>query len=131
MAVLFALCLLSPVAAFAFSDAPAHCLTLGEAPQAASHKHGDHHGIGAHAEQAAMAHVHMDHGMQAKAGGSDAAVPAKCCGLFCVGAMTPPQLGVGEMRPIATTEVALPVTASLLGRTTGGIDRPPRSLLSL
>ena len=128
MAVLFALCLLSPVAAFAFGNAPAHCLELGEAPQAVSHEHSHHHGTSDHA---AMAHEHMDHSRQAKADGNDAALPAKCCGLFCVGAMTPPMLGVGEVRLIATTEVALPVTASLLGRTADGIDRPPRSLLSL
>lgn len=126
MAVLFALCLLSPVAAFAFSTAPAHCLALGEAPQAVSESH--HHGA---ADHAAMMHEHADHGAQAKADGNDAAVPAKCCGLFCVGAMTAPILGVGEMRLIATTEVALPIAASLLGHTSDGIDRPPRSLLSL
>lgn len=126
MAVLFALCLLSPVAAFAFSNAPAHCLTLGEAPQMAGESH--HHGG---ADHAAMMHEHADHGTQAKADGNDAAVPAKCCGLFCVGAMTPPVLGIGEVRLIATTEVAMPITASLLGRAAGGIDRPPRSLLLL
>ncbi|MCK9914094.1 hypothetical protein MXD81_33570 [Microbacteriaceae bacterium K1510] len=126
MAVVFALCLLSPVAAFAFGTAPAHCLTLGEAPQVASESH--HHGTGDHA---AMAHEHADHGSQATADGNNAVVPAKCCGLFCVGGLTPPAFGVSDMRLIATTEVALPVTASLLGRTSDGIDRPPRSLLSL
>jgi len=129
MAVLFALCLLSPVAAFAFSAAPAHCLTLGEAPQAASESH--NHGAGDHAGHTAMAHAHADHGTQATADGNDAAVPAKCCGLFCVSGLTPPAFGASDVRLIATTEVALPPAASLLGRSADGIDRPPRSLLSL
>ncbi|AXK82219.1 hypothetical protein DW352_17805 [Pseudolabrys taiwanensis] len=127
MAVLFALFLLSPVAAFAFSNAPAHCLELGEAPQVASQARSHHHGTG---DYAAMAHEHMDHGTQTT-DSTDSAVPAKCCGLFCVTALTPPAFGVSDMRRIATTEVALPVTASLLGRAVDGIDRPPRSLLSL
>jgi hypothetical protein len=52
MAVLFALCLLSPVAAFAFSDTPAHCLTVTEAPQVKSGSHGRQHDGAGHAEHA-------------------------------------------------------------------------------
>lgn len=129
MAALFALCLLSPVAAFAFSNAPAHCLTLAEAAQAASAGH--HHGDGDHTAHLAMAHEHADHATPAAAGADDLAVPAKCCGLFCVSVLTPPVLGGVETRLVATTEVALQTAAHLLGRTPNGIDRPPRFLLSL
>lgn len=130
MAALFALCLLSPVAAFAVSAAPAHCLTVAETPRA-SEAHSHRYDGGGHADHDAMAHTDMDQGAQASASGDDPAMSGKCCGLFCVSSLTPPVFGVVEMRPVTVTEVALPVTASLLGRTPNGIDRPPRVLSSL
>jgi len=126
MAALFALCLLLPMAAFAVTPAPAHCLSLGEAPQAASESH--HHDAGDQAHHASMAHEHAGHGAQTTAHGEDTAVPAKCCGLFCVSGLTPPAFGAADRKPIAIAAIALPVTASLFGRAAGGIDRPPRSL---
>lgn len=135
MAALFALGLLSPVAAFAFSPAPAHCLTLAVPIQAVSEGH--HHGAGDHAGHVAMshenmAHKHTDQGAQAAAGGhDDAGVPTKCCGLFCLTALTPPAFGAAAMGLVAASDIALPTATSLLGRTPNGIDRPPRSLSSI
>lgn len=128
MAALFALCLLSPVAAFAFSDTAAHCLT--EAVQVKS-GHGHQHAGGGHADHAAMPHEDMDHGTSAASGGDDPGVPGKCCGLFCVGALTPPVFGVDAVQLIAASEVALPAAESLWGRSPGRIDRPPRTLSSI
>jgi len=131
MAALFALCLLSPVAAFAFSDTQAHCLTVTEASQVKSESHGHQHDGSGHADQAAMPHEGMDHGTPAGAGGNDPGVPGKCCGLFCVGALTPPVFGVAAVQLIEASEVVLPAAESLWGRSPGRIDRPPRVLPSL
>lgn len=131
MAALFALCLLSPVAAFAFSDTPAHCLTVAEASQVKSASHGHpHDGVGP-ADHVAMPQDGMDHGTPAGAGGNDPGVPGKCCGLFCVGALAPPVFGVAAVQLIETSEVVLPAAESLWGRSPGRIDRPPRALSSI
>ena len=131
--VLYALCLIAPVAAFAFSDngTPAHCLTMGEIPQAKSEGHSHHDGMD-HASMTheAMTHATTDHGTPSS-GGSNHATPAKCCGLFCATAIAPPVFGVADMRPIETTLVTLPPAESLLGRSASRIDRPPRVLPSL
>lgn len=129
-AVLFALCLLSPVAAFAFSDTAAHCLTMTEASHVKSGSTGHQHDGAGHADHASMPHDGMDHGTPAASGGSDPAVPGKCCGLFCVGALAPPVFGVTAVQLIEASEVALPATESLWGRSPSRIDRPPRVLLS-
>lgn len=128
MAALFALCLLSPVAAFAFSDTPAHCLTVTEASQVKNGSHGHQYdGV----DHAAMPQDGMDHGTPAASGGDDPGVPGKCCGLFCVGALTPPVFGVAAVQLIETSEVVLPAAESLWGRSPGRIDRPPRALSSI
>lgn len=130
MAALFALCLLSPVAAFAFSDKAAHCLTMAEATQVKSGHGHPHDGVG-HTDHASMPDSDTDHGMPAASGGDNPGVPGKCCGLFCVGALTPPVFGVAAVQLIETSEVVLPAAESLWGRSPSRIDRPPRALFSI
>lgn len=121
---LYALSLLAPTAAFAFSDsaAAAHCLTLSDDHHGASQSH--HHDGHDHA---AMAHEDTDHGIPAS-GGGDHALPGKCCGLFCVTALTPPVFGVADAQLMTASQVAMPAATSLLGRSSNRIDRPPRLL---
>lgn len=128
MAALFALCLLSPVAAFAFNDTSAHCLTVAEVSQVKSGGHGPLQVEAGHTDRAAMSHESMDHGMPAALGGDDSAVPGQCCGLFCIGALAPPVFSVAAVQLIETSEVALPAAESRWGRSAGRIDRPPRVL---
>src|SRR5215468_7660671 len=96
LAVLYALCILAPAAAFAFSDNPAvaHCLTEGHV---GIHDHGgkvhvhadgtphQHHADGTarqnHAE--GIAHQHHDDAAVPQPSGDDAKSPmATCCSLF-------------------------------------------------
>lgn len=130
MAALFALCLVAPVAAFAFGDstAAAHCLTTADAPKATSESGGHQHGD---ISQAATTHEAMDHGAPAPSGGDDHALPGKCCGLYCVSALAPPAFGVADVQLVAASEVAMASATSLWGRSSSRIDRPPRVLTAL
>jgi hypothetical protein len=121
LAVLYALCLVAPVSAFAFSAAPAHCLTMTD----------DHHGTGeSRAHQDGIGH-HKSSPEKSGQAPDDHGVPGKCCGLFCVTAIAPPVFGVAVVQPVETSTVALPATPSLFGHSAGRIDRPPRVLPSL
>ena len=74
-----------------------------------------------------MAHEAADHGTPAS-GGNDHALPAKCCGLFCVTALTPPVFGVADTQSIEAVRRYAAGGQSLLGRSSNRIDRPPRDL---
>jgi hypothetical protein len=112
----YALCLVAPVTAFAFSDGsmPAHCLT------------DDHHDMG-------VAHDHQDGADHDKSGPGDDyhGQAGKCCGLFCLSAVAPSVFDVVGARLLLATDVVMPAAESLFGRSSSRIDRPPRSLLSL
>jgi hypothetical protein len=132
VAALFALSLLSPVAAFALTPMPAHCLEITNGMPGAEHSHhhaGDAHP--AHADHGGTGHADSNHAAQVSANGSDPTGPLNCCNLFSVTALTPAAAPTLDVASVTTTEVALPAAQSLLGRTPGGIDRPPRSLPSL
>ena len=113
LVALYALCVVTPVAALAASDGAmaAHCLSEGHRDMAA------HHGDGA-------GHPHS------LPGDDDRATPAKCCGLFGVSAIAP-SFNVVATPMARATDVAMPPAASLFGRSSDRIDRPPRFLLSL
>ncbi|MFN3658474.1 MAG: hypothetical protein ACK4UO_14580 [Pseudolabrys sp.] len=131
LAVLYALCLVSPVAAFAFSQAAAsHCLTGAEPPKTAGHPatHGHDHGAGHDEAHAAPEHAAP---VADTTDAGDQAVPGKCCGLFCVTALEPPALAVADVQAAAASAVTLLAPVPLLGRGSGRIDRPPRVLPSL
>jgi hypothetical protein len=117
LVALYALCLVAPVAAFAFSDGSmlAHC--LGDEPHsmAMAKDHSHHDGVG-----------HQP----AKSGHDDRGYPDKCCGLFCVTAIAPP-MDVFNVQQVRFMHLASLPTESLTGLGFDRIDRPPRSFLSL
>jgi hypothetical protein len=115
---LYALSLVTPVAAFATIDTrtPAHCLSLTDNDHLAmGETHGHHHDGMEHGQSAPDDHAH--------------GLADKCCGLFSVTAIAP---ALDSMAAPAThgSNVALPAAASLLGRSSSRIDRPPRLLPS-
>lgn len=114
--VLYALCLVAPVATFALSDASAPCLSLTD----------DHHGVG----ESRVHHEGIDRGGKGSHDNDDHGLPGKCCGLFCVTAITPAFDMVTEPAAHASA-VAVPAIENLLGRSSNRIDRPPRILASL
>lgn len=114
LVALYALCLLAPVTAFAFSDSslPAHCQTITDEHQAV----GDGQGHQESVDQSRARHDNNDHGL-----------PGHCCGLFCVSAITPTFELIIAPVPHASGLTALAVK-DLFGRSSNGIDRPPRVL---
>lgn len=120
LVALYALCLVAPVSAFAFSDSfvPVPCLSMTD----------HHHSMGG-------SHVHQD-GIGHHKSSDDQSGPAgavhsgKCCGLFCVTAIAPPVFGVAEVSLVQASTVALAAAESMLGRSSNRIDRPPRILPS-
>ena len=113
LVALYALCVAMQTAALAASDGPlaAHCLSNG------------HNDTVAHLGDAG-GHQHS------LPGDADQGTLAKCCGLFGASAIAP------SFDPVAmpmahTTDVAMPPSANLFGRSSDRIDRPPRFLLSL
>ena len=115
LVALYALCLLAPTAAVAFNDSsqPSHCVI-------AANKH----------QSLGEVSIHHDDGMdegKASHDSNDHGVPGKCCGLFCVSAITLSfELVIGPA-PQASGTATLTVE-DLFGRSSGRIDRPPRVL---
>jgi hypothetical protein len=136
LAALYALCILAPSAAFAFSNNPsiAHCLIEGHTATTA-HDHGTttvhDHGGKVHVHADGTAHQHHDDGSAQKhpSDGGKADV-ATCCGLFSVVAVaSEPDLILGLS---STASILLPaLREALSGRGPERINRPPISLLSL
>lgn len=110
----YALCLVAPTAVFAFSNAPgaAHCMT------------DDHHGLVSSPlhKHGGATHHHQNNGDDEHVG--------KCCGLFCLSAVSPDTIFVAAPQVHAAV-VAMPRPDTLNGRGADRIDRPPRSLSSV
>ena len=116
LAALYALCILAPAAAFAFSASPgvAHCLTEGHVGM---HDHGK-----VHVHTDGTAH-HHEHGGAAPPSDEKSRV-ASCCSLFSVVALPgEPGLSLGLYSP-ASIELPVP-TDTLSGRGPERINRPP------
>jgi hypothetical protein len=126
LAALYALCILAPAAAFAFSDNPAvaHCLTEGHV---GVHDHtGKHdHAGNVHVHADGTAHQHHDDGAAPQPSGDDGKSPmATCCGLFSVVAISGepvPTLGFHSLASV----VLPPLGEALSGRGPERINRPP------
>jgi hypothetical protein len=120
LAVLYALCILAPSVAFAFSDNPAvaHCLTEGHV--------GPHdHGGKVHVHADGTAHEHHDDGAASQPAGDDGKTSvATCCGLFSVVAI--PDESDVNLGLYSPASVVIPVPAEALsGRGPERINRPP------
>jgi hypothetical protein len=132
LAVLYALCVMTPAIALAMGDdvATAHCLNaVAVQVAAAPHDHGHDHG---HASDATDTHHdYADHAAPAHhTDGGGKAPMGSCCGLFCLAGL-PSNLGpVVEQTVHASTEI-LSGEDHLIGRGPDRINRPPISLLSL
>lgn len=113
LVALYALCLLAPTVAFAFSDssAPAHCAIVAN----------EHQGLG---EVSTHRHDGLDH---SKSVPDNHGLLGKCCGLFRVSAITPSFELVVAPAPQASDTTMLTVKG-LFGHSSGRIDRPPRAL---
>ena len=126
LAVLYALCILAPSVAFAFSDNPAvaHCLTEGHV---GPHDHGakPEHGGKLHVHADGSAHQHHDDGTAPQPAGDDGKAPvANCCGLFSVVAIPyQPDINLGLNIPASVVVPAL--AEALSGRGPERINRPP------
>lgn len=126
LVALYALCLVAPAAAFAFSASPATALCLS---QTDDHQSTGESGLGkSHIHQDGMDH-HKSSPDKSNFGGDHH--PGNCCGLFCVTAIVPPALGITALHPMQASAVVLPAAESLFGRSSNRIDRPPRTLTSL
>jgi hypothetical protein len=140
LAALYALCILAPSAAFAFSGNPliAHCL-IEDHITAAGHDHGasghEHGSNKVHLHADGTTHQHHDDGQvprqtpKSSSGGGKADV-ATCCGLFSVVAIAgEPDLILGSSGHASI--LVPPLREALSGRGPERINRPPISLLSL
>jgi hypothetical protein len=113
LALLYLLCVLAPVAAFAFGDGSraAHCLT------------DDNHGL-------QSAHVHMHDGGKVHVHEDGTSHDGQCCGLVCLSAL-----------PASISQVETPVLPALVavsanqedvaGKIPDRLYRPPIAPLSL
>jgi hypothetical protein len=134
LAVLYALCVLAPSAAFALSGNPliAYRLTVDNAT-AGAHDHNSVHDHGGkvHVHAGGTTHQHHDDGQSPKSrsGGGKSDV-ATCCGLFSVVAIAgEPDLILGLSGHASVLRP--PLRDALSGRGPERINRPPISLLSL
>ena len=127
LATLYALCVIGPSLALAFTDgaAAAHCLT------------DDHHGVTRlHSHATAPAHVHShmhadgtahqyaDHGIPAKDAPSTHGGSGTCCGLFCFAAVTG-DFPVVVDGAVLDARVMAWLDDGLAGREPERINRPP------
>jgi hypothetical protein len=126
LAALYALCILAPSAAFAFSNNPAvaRCLTedpIGVHVQVSKHDHG----AKSHVHADGVAHEHHADGAAPPSSGDDGkAAVAACCGLFSVVAISDgPGLSLALYSPAAVVVPALDEAMS--GRGPDRINRPP------
>jgi hypothetical protein len=130
LAALYALCVLAPAAAFAFSNNPAaaHCLTEGHVGvhNQAQHNQAQHnHADQVHVHADGTAHQHHDHGTAPQPSNDDGKSPmATCCGLFSVVAI--PGGPVPSLEFYSLASVVLPPPGEALsGRGPERINRPP------
>jgi len=120
VAAAYALCVVSPALAIAFTDgtAAAHCFT------------DDHHGMGAkHVHGDAQSH-HHDKSSMGTSNDHEKQKSEDCCGLFCITAGAVP-LGVELTQPNHGNPITVVFDDAPGGRPGDRIDRPPRSMLSI
>jgi hypothetical protein len=125
VAALYALCILAPHVALAFSDAPAaaHCLGINEENTAAhvhkaksaAHTHGD-----------GTVHEHHDGGAASDKQADGKEHPQSCCGLFCVSAIDNPTVPFNSV-PYTATAAYATLQSSLTGSEPGLLYRPPNA----
>lgn len=139
LVALYALCLVTPIAGFAFADsALAHCLTSPTQVQHTEHVFSEaahvHHG---------MTHANHDHQTSANAESADAmndhagmthsggksTTPA-CCGVMCVSAL-PATLFELTPRTMTHASVVASSDAGISGEAPDLLYRPPIILLSI
>jgi hypothetical protein len=138
MAVLYAVCILAPAAAFAVAggDQLAHCLSdspgITSAPHqtAATHAHADgsvhqHHATSAHVHADGSTHEHAgDHASSTAPDSGGASQGSSCCGLFSVaGIFGDPAFAFGVFSAASLSAPALQDVLS--GRGPDRINRPP------
>jgi hypothetical protein len=133
IAALYALCILTPAVAFAFSNNPAVPLCLIEG-HVGVHNSGGMDDHGAAHDHGGMVHVHVDgsphqhhdDGTSPQHTDDDKARVGSCCGLFSVVAIAgepSPNLGLYSL-----ASVVVPVVGTALsGRGPERINRPPIS----
>jgi hypothetical protein len=124
VALLYMLCVLAPVAAFAFGDGSraAHCIT------------DDNHGLRSahvHTHDAGKVHVHEDgtsheHSKPPDGKSSD----GQCCGLVCLSAL-PASISEVETPSLPALVAVSDNQEDVAGRTPDRLYRPPISPLSL
>ena len=122
LALLYALCVLTPSTALAFMESAraAHCLTVIHGGLTAHAENGQSH---SHADAAAHPHEHQ---VSAQAGSEPdgQALPDQCCGLFCITALAiEPQLM--PARPVIHSAVYPPLVNALDGGGPERVIRPP------
>ena len=126
VAVMYALCILAPAVAFAFSNNPAvaHCLTEDHV---GVHDHGSKHAAKLHVHADGSTHQHHDDGAVPEPADDDGKwAIATCCGLFSVVAIPVEPIPSFDFYSLAS--VVLPVVGEALsGRGPERINRPPIS----
>jgi hypothetical protein len=136
---LYAVCILAPHAAMAFSALPAHCLAdasltahvhtaatpaHSHAGNAGHHHDGHHHA--AAAQDAQAPHDHADGGTPHKHDGGKGHPSTNCCGVFCISAIGCEPQAISA--PLPVVSVSSPVLdEALVGRGPSRINRPPIS----
>jgi len=115
MAAFYAVCLLAPIAAFAFGHGEAHCLTQDNHGLSAVHVHDDG-SVHRHASEPPASDV-PDGADNAKASGN-------CCGLVCLAAMAP--AAHDSLTPAPHPPLVFPVAQdALVGGIPARLFRPP------
>jgi hypothetical protein len=131
LAAIYALCVVAPSMALAFTDGAvaAHCLSNDRHGLAHVHAHGNGGGT-VHTHDDGTVHEHTNDAVPASDGEDEQTKQAgSCCGLFCFVAVTR-DLGVGVGQPLHVS--VLPVLDEHLdGRGPARINRPPIPLQSL
>jgi hypothetical protein len=120
LAAVYALCVVSPALAIAFTDGTvaAHCFTDEHREMSAQHIHGDAHSH------------HHDKGSMDTSNKHEKQKSEDCCGLFCITVGAVP-LSVELAQPDHGNAVTVVFDDAPGGLPGDRIDRPPRSFLSV
>lgn len=130
LALFYALCTLTPSAAFAFGDGTlaAHCLT-GNDDHALQAKHShDHSSANVHTHADGMSHVHATQPEPAKSE-HDKTSDGKCCGLMCVPALAA-SFAPGNLPDLPRVAAVATVERTATGQPPARLYRPPNYPLS-
>ena len=123
LTVLYAICVLAPSAALAFSPRAAHCLT---GTQTMAHVHPVSEQATAHAHDDDTAHSHADAGATNPSQSDEKGRSGDCCGLFCASALA--HAPIEALPALHTPALAGPaLTFQLHGCGPDRIHRPPRA----